>query len=79
MIFYNGDELVLNVNVKTEGYLSFIDNWDSAWQAKIDSKPTKIELLFGTFKSVQIPPGDHLVIFAYRPRLFKFFAEKLNS
>jgi hypothetical protein len=79
VISYTGDELVLNVNVTTEGYLSFIDNWDSDWEATLDSKPTKIELLFETFKSVQIPPGEHRLIFAYRPNLFKMFAEKRKS
>lgn len=79
VISYTGDELVLNVNATTEGYLSFIDNWDSDWEATLDSKPTKIARLFGTFKSVQIPPGEHRLIFAYRPKLFKMFSEKLKS
>jgi hypothetical protein len=79
VISYTGDELVLNVSVTTEGYLSFIDNWDSDWEAILDSKPTKIALLFGTFKSVKIPPGEHRLIFAYRPKLFNIFAKKLKS
>jgi hypothetical protein len=78
VISYTGDELVLNVNVPTEGYLSFIDNWDKDWEATVDSKFTQIERLFGVFKSVRLPPGEHQVIFTYRPKLFKRFAEKVN-
>lgn len=53
--------------------------WYSDWKATVDSKPTKIKLLFGTFKSVQIPPGKHRVIFAYRPRLFNFLLQQSSD
>jgi hypothetical protein len=79
VISYTGDELLLEVNVPTEGYLSFIDNWDRDWEATVDSKLIqKIERLFGLFKSVRLPAGKHRVVFAYRPKLFKMFAGKLN-
>jgi len=78
VISYTADELVLKVNVPTEGYLSFIDNWDRDWEATVDSKITPIERLFGVFKSVRLPPGEHQVIFAYRPKLFRIFAKKIN-
>jgi hypothetical protein len=78
LISYTGDKLVLEVNVPKDGYLSFIDNWDSGWEATVDSKLTKIELLFGLFKSVRLSAGKHQVVFAYRPKFFKIFAEKLN-
>jgi putative flippase GtrA len=67
VISYTGDELTLAVRTPTEGYLSFIDNWDGDWKVAVDSKPTPIELLFGTFKSVRLVPGEHRVIFSYRP------------
>ncbi len=78
LISYSGDKLVLEVNVPKDGYLSFIDNWDSGWEATVDSKLTKIERLFGLFKSVRLSVGKHQVIFAYRPKFFKIFAEKSN-
>jgi hypothetical protein len=67
VISYTGDELTLVVRTATEGYLNFIDNWDWDWKVAVDSKPTPIELLFGTFKSVRLVPGEHRVIFSYRP------------
>jgi hypothetical protein len=69
VISYTGDELTLDVRAATDGYLSFIDNWDANWEATVDGKPTSIELLFGTFKSVKLPAGNHRVTFAYRPGL----------
>jgi hypothetical protein len=78
VISYTGDKLVLEVNVPIEGYLSFIDNWDRDWEATVDNKLTQIERLFGLFKSVRLPAGKHRVVFAYRPKLFKILAKKLN-
>lgn len=76
VISYSGDKLVLDVNVLQDGYLSFIDNWDSDWEARVDKQIIPIERLFGLFKSVYLTAGEHRVIFAYRPKFFKAFAEK---
>jgi hypothetical protein len=70
LISYTGDELLWEAEVPTAGYISFIDNWDENWKAFIDDKPTKIELLFGTFKSVCVPAGLHRVKFSYQPSIF---------
>ena len=51
------------------GHLSFIDNWDYGWKVYVDGNPAKMELLFGTFKSVRVPPGRHRVEFCYQPGL----------
>ena len=70
VISYTGDELTLEVRNTTDGYVSFIDNWDSDWEATVDGKLTPIELLFGTFKSVQLMAGEHRVTFAYQPKFY---------
>jgi hypothetical protein len=70
VVSYTGDALVVDVRAPADGYLSFIDNWDPDWEATVDGRSTQIELLFGTFKSVQLPAGEHRVTFAYRPRFF---------
>jgi len=67
LISYTGDELNWDFNASTNGYFSFIDNWDSNWKAYIDNKPVEIELLFGTFKSVKVVPGRHIIRFTYEP------------
>jgi uncharacterized membrane protein YfhO len=70
LISYNGDELQWEIDAPKAGYFSFIDNWDSGWKAWVDGQPVKIELLFGTFKSVQLTQGKHKVRFSYQPGLF---------
>ena len=69
LLSYTGDELVWEINAPTEGYLSFIDNWDRGWKVFVDEKEADIELLFGTFKSVRLTPGHHRVRFCYQPGL----------
>ena len=71
LVSYSGDRLHWEINAQTNGYLSFIDNWDDGWKAFVDDKPAEIKLLFGTFKSVNIPAGSHHVKFSYRPLCFK--------
>ncbi|MFT5442634.1 MAG: hypothetical protein ACI8W3_001678 [Myxococcota bacterium] len=62
---YTGDELVLTVTTVRDGYISFIDNWDSHWSATRNGKPVPIELLFGTFKAVAVPAGTSEIEFHY--------------
>jgi uncharacterized membrane protein YfhO len=71
LVDYNGDLLRLKAKMPHSGYLSFIDNWDPDWQARVDGEGRPIELLYGTFKSVALPAGEHEVEFVYRPRLFR--------
>ena len=66
---YTGDELHWQIDAPVEGYLSFIDNWDRNWKAFVDDKPVEMVLLFGTFKSVRLTPGQHSVKFSYQPGL----------
>jgi hypothetical protein len=75
-VSYTGDTLALDVRIPAEGYVSFIDNWDDGWEVSIDGAPAKIELLFGTFKSVRVAAGAHRVEFAYRPRFFGWLAAR---
>jgi hypothetical protein len=78
LVSYTGDELQWDIQTPTAGYLNFIDNWDPDWKVSVDGEPAEIELLFGTFKSVRLAPGQHGVRFYYKPRiLFPFRKDKL--
>ena len=61
LVSYTGDELVWELEMPINGYLSFIDNWDPDWKAYVDDKETPMEQLFGTFKSVRLAQGKHQV------------------
>jgi hypothetical protein len=67
LLSYTGDKLEWEIQAPAAGYVSFIDNWDSGWKVFVDGEEKKIELLFGTFKSVAVKEGKHLVKFVYKP------------
>ena len=67
ILFYNGDHLTVDFVAPSPGYVSFIDNWDPDWHARVDGKPAPMDLLFGTFKSVKVPSGRHRLEFVYGP------------
>ncbi len=71
LLSYTGDELRWQFNTPAAGYLSFIDNWDLNWRVSVDDEPADIELLFGTFKSVRLSEGWHVVRFYYQPRILQ--------
>ena len=64
---YTGDVLVVELTANDSAYLSFIDNWDPNWTARINGKAVEIEKLFGTFKAVRLQPGRSRVKFQYSP------------
>jgi len=70
VLSYTGDELIVEINVPSDGYLNFIDNWDYGWKVFVDEKEAKMELLFGTFKAVKLTLGMHHVRFSYEPGWF---------
>lgn len=73
---YDGDHLILDIDVPAGGYVCFIDNWDPFWKGKIDDHEEPVEKLFGTFKALRVGPGKHLVEFAYRPPLLPGLTNK---
>lgn len=48
------------------------DNYDKGWNGYIDGRRTNIYRTQLAFKSVVVPPGDHLVWFEYRPGSFVY-------
>ncbi len=66
-ISYNGDMLVLEVNSKSPGWISYIDTWDHNWNAYVNGKKKNIDKLFGAYKSVKIESGFSTVKFSYNP------------
>jgi hypothetical protein len=79
VIRYDGDRLIAEVQCNKAGYFSFIDNWDEDWKAHVNGTPQRISPLFGTFKSVLLPPGRNRVVFSYQPVMgipLKWFAPR---
>jgi hypothetical protein len=57
-----------------ESLLFHSDSFDKDWNGYIDKKKTDIYRTQLAFKSVVVPPGDHLVWFEYRPGSFIYGA-----
>jgi uncharacterized membrane protein YfhO len=59
------------IEIKTEsrsvGWLVLSDVWYPGWQAEIDEVPTPILRANYLFRAVEVPTGEHIVTFVYRP------------
>ena len=65
---FDGSTLTLQIDTTTPGYITWIDNWDAGWKARVDGAAVPVEKIMGTFKTVRIAkPGSHVITFAYRP------------
>jgi hypothetical protein len=65
--FYDGGTIQIEVSNSKPVFLSFIDNWDSDWQASVNGNNVPIIMLFNTFKSVELKAGHNTIVFSYSP------------
>ena len=52
------------------GYLLLRDRWDPYWSATADGQPAEVLKAYGLFRAVRLAPGEHEVVFTYRPTPF---------
>ena len=64
---YNGDQIIININIKTDGYITFMDNWSPGWKVLVNNQPRTIEKPLGVYKAVKIYSGENTVKFKYEP------------
>jgi len=48
------------------GYLRVIESWDIGWTASVNDQPAKIWPALDALLAVQLPAGQHHVVFEYR-------------
>jgi len=62
----------VSVQAKTDqpGYLVLTDSWYPGWIASVDGQPSPIYRADYIFRAVALPPGQHAVVFEYRPMTF---------
>ncbi|HDS29697.1 MAG TPA: hypothetical protein ENN67_01500, partial [Firmicutes bacterium] len=64
------ETLIIDVDCPQDAYLVLADTHYPGWVAEVDGQPATIYRAFGYFRAVQIPAGEHIVAFYYRPLTF---------
>ena len=64
----SANELLATVYKRTAGVLIYLQNNYHGWHAFIDKDQTTIAPVNTSFMAIQVPAGDHEIIFRYRPQ-----------
>ena len=64
---FDGNKIELNVTSNSDGWLSYIDNWDKGWVVFINDEKKQISKLFNSYKSIKIKKGFSKIRFEYKP------------
>ena len=64
---YDGNTLEIDISTESDGYLSYIDNWDPDWIAFINNRQVNINKLFNSYKIIKIKKGFSNIKFQYKP------------
>jgi hypothetical protein len=67
IVSYAPEEIELRVATGNAGYLVLTDTYYPGWTAKVDGIPVPIHRADLYFRAVALKPGEHQVIFRYRP------------
>lgn len=58
----------LEVDAPRPGVVVLTESWDPGWQALVDGEPAALHVVDHALMGVEVGPGPHEVVFAYRPR-----------
>jgi hypothetical protein len=67
LVKYLPDELVLNVQCPTDGWLLVTDRWARSWRAEVNGQPVAVYGGNFIFRAVQVSGGRNTIRFTYRP------------
>lgn len=67
---YEPNKVVIQAKTQTPGLLVLTDSFYPGWKAWINGEPAVIEKVNGLARGVFLRPGEHEVIFRYRPMSF---------
>jgi hypothetical protein len=64
------NEIIIKVDSRSAGWVVLSDVWYPGWVVFIDGQKHSVEHANYLFKAAQVPEGNHLVKFIYRPTSF---------
>jgi len=67
---YEPERVSVQVEANQAGYLVLADSWYPGWIASVDGQSSPIYRADYIFRAVALPPGQHAVVFEYRPMTF---------
>jgi membrane protein YfhO len=62
------NEVKVQVTTENRAWLVLTDAYEPSWEARIDEQKLPIYRCFSLFRAVLVEPGQHVVVFRYRPR-----------
>jgi prepilin-type N-terminal cleavage/methylation domain-containing protein len=60
--------VVLEATLAEAGLLVLRDSYDASWRAEVDGVAADVVRVNGRYRGVALPPGRHVIRFAYRPQ-----------
>lgn len=68
VVQFDPDRLELRARVDANGpaWLVYLDAFDPEWTATVDDRPVRVHRANIAFKAVEVEPGEHTVVFAFR-------------
>ncbi len=70
MISYAPNVVTIRANTIQPGFLVFTDSYDPNWRVTVDDVPADLLRTYTALRGVCVPAGQHIVHFAYQPRIF---------
>jgi hypothetical protein len=71
IIEYQPNQVIIKTSLQEPGFLFLSDTYYPGWTAYIDGAKTKIYRANYTFRAIELPAGEHVVEFVYRPLSFR--------
>lgn len=71
IIYYSPDEIVVEINLQSSGFLVLSENYYPGWKAIDNDRETEIYRTNYILRSVYLDAGQHTVKFIYDPRSFR--------
>ncbi len=69
---YGPEYARLRVTTVADGYLVLADSYYPGWTVRVDGQPAKVLRADVALRAVALPPGEHVVEFAFAPASWRF-------